>query len=402
MICGCGSLQRPEQLRAWRQSWLQEICVRYKLDGMRWSLSDIIDFEHFLTLEANGKTSNIPSGVLELGEKGVIDRKQVFAAWLAAKRGETGGSTPGRTVERGFKLAIWLAAIFGLVAGLSLCWGLLFHDRKNPVDVLLFLFQTLCIQVLLLMAAILAAWRISRSGSGFQLVAGIWNAIALKIGTLLDHLPGRKRLAIKELFSTLTNRHDLYGHILIWPAVIAAQMFMVFFNLGLILVLQVGWISPVVFAWGSSSSRLTPEGVHRAASVFAMPWSWLPAAYPDDSKVATTKFLGTSEISKADVEAGSAWWPFVAYAIGFYGLLPRIALLAWARYRDLKERNGLQFSHPECNELYRRLIPPLIVSGPPGPTLTPLAEKQAGTLPPDGSCWVLLGFAGRWRGRRRG
>jgi hypothetical protein len=56
----------------------------------------------------------------------------------------------------------------------------------------------------------------------------------------------------------------------------------------------------------------------------------------------------------------ASWWPFLCYAVAFYGLLLRGVLLVFGVWKMRSSLRGLAFDHEGCNALYRRLTGPVV------------------------------------------
>jgi len=354
---------------------------------MVWPLSKIVDFECLIERPGADQDPIVPA-VAALSKQGVTDRSKIFAAWVDRENHQLGTPTPGRSLESGIHWASWVAGVACFVIGGSVCAGLLLYYGDRPVNVGLFLFGTVGLQVLLLIIMGLVCLSRRRRGRGPVTALLRWLSKALG-GARSKHLSGKQRQAAHTVIAKMEERSDLYGGVLIWPAVAVAQIGGICWNLGLlaVLLLRVA-VMDLAFAW-ESTLEAGADDVHHIVSVLAAPWSWLPSAQPDLTQIAASQFEHKTGIKAMNTSAMRAWWPFLAYVIAFYGLLPRIILLAWASWRGYKARAALKFDHPMCNELYRRLMPPLTVSGAAGPELK-IPDVPSRFVSNCGKCWVLV------------
>lgn len=353
---------------------------------MPWPLSDIVDFECLLDRKDDEQSADVPAVAAKRGQ-GVTDRREIFSAWVASERHQLGAPTPGSSLESGLHWAGWVSGLAGLVFGGSVCAGLLLYYGDRPVNVGLFLLGTVGVQILFLMLVFLICLSSKRRGLGPA--QALLRRLSKILGAGFNHLSRKQRLTARTVVARLEERRDLYGGVLIWPNVTVAQVFGICFNLGLLAVLLLRVVVlDLAFAW-QSTMEAGADDVHRIVSALATPWSWLPSAQPDLAQIAATQFEYKAGIKDMNTSAMRAWWPFLAYAIAFYGLLPRSILLAWASWRGHKARAALKFDHPKCNELYRRLMPPLIVSDPARPGLE-VPDVQSGSVSTSGTCWALM------------
>lgn len=344
-----------------------------------WRLADLVDFELLLAspeaapeqlervrdqvlARTAAEQPNPPSLTLATP----ATRQQLFRQWVEVHRQNTPSDTLPGTLVGG--IAAWLsvlALLAGLSLGVGLTAGLMHYRGTEPVNVAWFLVGTLGFQLTLLtVAAALGLWRAATGGlQDFHPIRRLltW---AVEVGHAgLRRLPGEKRERLRAGLACLERRREIYGSLAAWPFLIVTQLFAVAFNLGVLaLLLSHVALSDVAFGW-QSTLRLGPEAMHRAVSVVATPWAaFAPNPHPTLIEVTGSRFAYSEGMAPLDRRATASWWPFLAYAVTFYGLLPRVVLLAWARLSLRRSLRGLGFDHEGCHALFRGLTNSVIHS----------------------------------------
>lgn len=360
-----------------------------------WTIADVIDFEALVSQDGDEKRDR---RVFEekirpaLGERAASDRRAVFHEWLEARRAESGPELPGEHFLTGWHTLLTLAVGAGLLVGALFASPALAYHGQEPVNVVDFLACALAVQWLLLLAAALA-WLLRRTSllpARWRPVQAVVSAVLLLIGAGLRRLPGEQRLRLQASFGRLDRRREIYGSLAVWPLLVCTQLFAVCFNLGVLgtLVWRVA-THEQRFGW-QTTLDVDSAGAGEVVATFAAPWAWAPNAHPTVEQVVATRYAPHQSHATLPAEAMRAWWPFLFWAVGCYGLAVRAALLLFAALKLRGAIRELGFDHADANALWRRLTGPLIAS--PSNSLPP-ASASAESLPPpphDGACIALV------------
>lgn len=330
-----------------------------------WKIADLIDFEFLLAGETGAEDGRefFDEHVLpKLAPGGEADRRSVFKAWLLARRAEA-RSTIGHRCTAAGKAVASLGGLVGLVLGGCVTAALLHYKGHEPVNVATFLGWTVGVQMLLLVAAVFV-W-FARASTGlfreFHPVRGVLTALGWALAAGLRKLPGEERDRLRATLASLARRREIYGSLAAWPFLIVTQIFAVGYNIGILAVLLMHVaVTDLAFGW-QSTLHLSPEAAHRIVSAVACPWSWFaPNAHPALEDLVASRFSYSAGIRPLDSAAMASWWPFLCYAVAFYGLLLRGVLLVFGVWKMRSSLRGLAFDHEGCNALYRRLTGPVV------------------------------------------
>ncbi len=357
----------------------------------RWHLADLLDFESLLAGDAGRTEEAVQARDRAIAQRhadlGKADRRAAFHHWLEARREAEGSGLPGETVRTGWEAFVAIAVFGGLVLGASVGAAVLRYPGGEPVNVAVFLAAILGPQFVLplLFTAlwVLLRWRTGRPG---------FSRIICWLGGLLRRLPGEERVRAQTALASLDRRRDLYGSLGKWPLLIATQIFAVTFNLGALGVLLAHVPTRELrFGW-QTTLEVSSEQVAPVVALAAAPWQWAPYAHPTAEQVVATRFMPGQSLATLPGEAARAWWPFLAYAIGCYGLLLRALVLIFAIWQLRSALSRVRFDHTEANALWRRLTGPLVaLPGASAELHVPASTAENLThLPQGGAIWLLV------------
>ena len=369
-----------------------------------WQVRDLVDFEVFLAEdnEIDEKTLAVrdrelfQTGIAPKLGSGASGRRERLRLWLEARRnaGRSGESTPGDYFRQAYRSLITLLAVAGFVLGSGLAASHLYYYGSQPINAMVFFASTAGSQIAIL-ALLVAGVLFHRSLSAFEgfavvrwAVSGLLLWIARRREALLN---GEARLRFASAIGLLRARRATYGSLALWPLFVATQTFAILFNAGVLLTLfLLVAFSNRAFGW-ETTNVFTPAGIHDFVRWMAFPWSWLvPHAYPTLGQVRHSQ-IALHGPGVYTAEALASWWPFLFYAVLFYGMLPRLGLLFFSRSMQRRALRTLSFDRPDCNRLLRRMTP-LVDSDPDGPDVA--IDKSAGQPMPihlsGGNCLAIV------------
>ncbi|ABW67253.1 DUF2868 domain-containing protein [Desulfosudis oleivorans] len=364
-----------------------------------WQISDLIDLDFFLRRDEN---PDIPgAGAADRAiyltyadtHSPPFDRKALIRRWLDAKRAaapET-HSLPGTLYNEAFGILKITCAGAAFLIGALLAWSVLSYSGTAPINVFTCLWVLVAPQLLLLVllgiSGLLSRLGMPGAFAGFYPAAGLLlrrlTVRAQKSGK--NALSAAARLRVNALAEAAARGSALYGPVFFWPVFILAQIFGVWFNLGLLLAAGLKLaITDLAFGW-QSTLFFDPATVYRMVEVFSSPWSWaLNAAHPTLAQVEGSRMVlkeGMVHLATPDLVS---WWPFLLYAVLCYGLAPRLALLAWGYWRQRRTLGAVSFSTGDSDRLISRMQTPSLQSkglktenGPTAST-SPIPATKAG------------------------
>ena len=376
-----------------------------------WRIQDIIDLEYFLQQdkertsptelqEIRQRDRHIYQGVIasRAGGQETPDRDLLLACWLQARReeDEPGGNNllPGRlAAEIHGKLRTLFLAL-GILTGLGAGLSFFTYTGTAPLNVFhylaAFVFLQLAILGLLACSLLLRARRPSPSPTLLSsLVAGLlirlYQAAARR---LLAGMSAERRSSFQAALGILKGKGH-YAPLLFWPVFLLTQLFAIGFNTGLLAITLFKVASTdIAFGW-QSTIQFSAEAIFHFVRVLALPWSWCVSgtlAYPSLAEIEGSRIILKDGISYLATLNLISWWPFLCFTLLSYGLLPRIALLLLAVYRQRKALAELQLDQAVFDRLLVRMQTPLVSTraepeGPKGRDATGTGPRVEGHKP---------------------
>lgn len=352
-----------------------------------WTLADVIDLDHFIATQA-------PAAPLP-GHAGT-ERRALLLAWVRQQQqAARGHATPGQAFAAGLGAVGRLASVAGLLSGIGLAGGWLAGTGATPVNAPLFWVMTVGWQLalmLVLVFGLLLARAKPDLTTAPSLARGLVRQLALAWGHALRGLSGEQRQGLRAALARSTAQAERHGPLLASATLAPLQRFGVALNVGLLLAMLTVHLLLVDLRFGwQSSYPITPAQVHGAVQAVATPWRvWLPQAQPSLTEVATTRFSPGQAATQLPADAARAWWPFLAISIACYGLLLRLALLAWTRLLHRRQLAALRFDQPEAMALWRRLCGSLFEVQGGEAELAPLQAGGPLSAAAPGRCVLLV------------
>jgi len=350
----------------------------------KWQVKDFIDLEYFLKQDAEEKPKTAsPASVSADRDRFLtytkthtppFSRREIIHYWLKGKREaaiKASGEVfrlPGDKFAETFRLGLVFIIFTALISGVSLAWSVLSYQGNDPINIFTCLWVLLVPQTLLLIflciMALLRRLRLVNPAHGaYPILTALIRRAMVRLKTTAERsLPPDQQARIHSLYDAMGRQNALYGAIFLWPAFILAQTLMVFYNIGLILaaLLKLS-ITDLAFGW-QSTLQPDPAAVHRIIKAISVPWSWLPSASPTIEQIEGSKIIlkdGMTHLATSDLVS---WWPFLLFALLFYGLLPRLLLLAYCIRQQSLAVNRVDFSSSDCDRLIQRMQTPVMAS----------------------------------------
>ncbi len=357
-----------------------------------WHIKDLIDLEYFLHTDAAGMSEENRLDIEKrdrsiylhdirplLSKAKSLPRRFVLRKWLERRREiekkQPGDPVvlPGEVYAEISMLLGYVLFIAGGVTGLGLAFFLLTYKGTAPVNVSVYLATTVFIQILLLLVLLilfvvrLLRPRLFYSSVVFSLISHLVISLAGKLKQKIRaSLPGAKREGMSAVIGLIKGKNRIYGSLLYWPVFIIAQLYGIGFNLGVLsatLLRVLG--TDLAFGW-QSTLRVTADVVYAIVKTMAIPWSWFvpqDLAYPSLTQIEGSRLILKDGIYHLATHDLIAWWPFLCFAVLFYGLIPRVVLyLAGIAARQYLLRR-VDLSHSMCDQLLDRMLTPQVQFG---------------------------------------
>ncbi len=368
-----------------------------------WRTEDILDLEYFFHRDqAAGSEAPAPKSAGRRDRRIYLDhiepeirkgapetRRFILRSWLDHRRvGEKAhlpkdAPLPGEVYGEVHRVLSWAFAVLGLLTGAGLASSFLAYTGTQPLNVAYYFGGLILSQFLLMVILLLAltiGW-INRSFMRHSILYALVSRLLVRLSLWLRDrtiktLPGDRRTGMEAALGLVRGRRRVYGSLFYWPIFILTQLFGVCFNIGVIAATLIKILaSDIAFGW-QSTVQFSPEVVHDLVRTIALPWSALvptEIAFPSLAEITGSRMILKEGIYHLATENLISWWPFLCFAVLFYGLIPRLILLLAGRLARSRSLEKLDFEFADCDRLMHRLVSPQVstegcpTTGPPRP-----------------------------------
>lgn len=361
----------------------------------RWHRKDLIDLEYFLHIDADDATQTRRLDIdardrdiflkyiqPRLSETKPYPQRFIIKSWLDRRRemekDMTGAKTilPGEVLAESYRLMGYGLFILGGLSGIALAFSLLTYTGTAPLNISVYLGTTVFVQILLLlfMAGLLLIRLIRPRLFYTSVIYSVLNRLIIALAgklkqRIMTSISGARREGLSAILGLVRGKKQIYGSLFYWPIFISAQLFGIGFNLGILgttLLRVLG--TDMAFGW-QSTVQVSEKVVHGIVKWLAVPWSWFvppELALPTLAQIEGSRLVlkdGIYDLATPDLVA---WWPFLCFAVLFYGLLPRIVLFLFGQMTQKYLLDKIELTHGACDQLVDRMITPRVRFGTPG------------------------------------
>ena len=288
-------------------------------------------------------------------------------AWLSQVSGED-ASGLGSSVTRALRVGTLLLGLAGMVLGAITAAAIFYYNGQQPVNVIHVLAVFVALQLILVMVLVLTLlprsllrW-IPGSATVLETLSMLSPGRLQKIAS--RHLPEKYRHRAATLLGTSRAHRLLFGRLEKWLVVSSSQLFAVAFNCGALLsCLYLVFFSDLAFSW-NTTLQITASDIHSLTSFLSTPWrNLVPDADPSLALIEASRYYRLKEglLPTAGQVAGTGpallggWWPFLVMSMFVYGLLPRVVLWAFSRWRLQSAINGTVLHLPGVRNILARM-----------------------------------------------
>jgi hypothetical protein len=290
----------------------------------------------------------------------------------------TGAKTilPGEAFAETSRLLGYGLLILGGLSGIGLAFSILSYIGTAPLNISVYLSTTVFIQILLLLLLCglllirLIRPRLFYTSVIYSILSRLIIALTGKLKQrIMTSLSGAGRGGLSAILGLLRGKKQIYGSLFYWPIFISAQLFGIGFNLGILgtTLLKV-FGTDMAFGW-QSTLQVSAGVVHAITKWLAVPWSWFvppELAHPTLVQIEGSRLVLKDGIYHLATPDLVAWWPFLCFAVLFYGLLPRITLFFFGRMTQAYLLGKIELTQGACDQLVDRMVTPRVRVGTPG------------------------------------
>ncbi len=376
---------------------------------LQWQIRDVIDLEYFLnngTDLREGADHSVLSRTdrktyleyiqpaLLRNKKSINDKKWILRFWLEHKKETVKTSGEGKVLPgESYQTIFWFMLLFliavGIATGSAATLSFLFYKGVSPINVSAFLGIFVLLQIALVMlTVVLSVMRrhirlLHNLSITHRILGSLFAGLSFKLReTAVSALPAKDRNRLMAAIGMGKGKYSQYDFLFFRPFFILMQVFAVCFNVGILLSLIFKVIvSDLAFGW-QSTLQFSAQVVHQAVVLFSLPWSWFvppELAHPTIEQIEGSRIVLKDGIYHLSTSGMISWWPFLCFAIAFYGLLPRVILLLTGIIGQRRAISRIDFQTAECDQLIRNLTTPEIRTN--GSPIEPTHDTESLSAP---------------------
>ncbi len=361
------------------------------MKGM-WDYSKIIDLEYFIA-----KDSSISDAELQQRDRQFFlesqessgETNRLLWLWLAARAKESQEQPlPGAVFREAFVLASVFFLLAAFVSGVASALVFCSYSGKTPINILSFLAIFVVSQfffVLLVSLRHCLDWSLvqtATSSLGVLLITALIKKLCCWLGKRAGQaISAEQSLGLQAVWGKMRQRENSYGTFFYWPIFLLLQRAGIVFNIGLLLAFfaQVT-VSDLAFGW-QSTLQFSAQSLYELVRILALPWSWLfgeGVGFPTLEAVEGSRIILKEGIAGLATGNMVSWWPFLVMSLLCYGLLPRLLLFFYGKYRQHRFVVTFTPNSFAVRTVLRRMeTPHLSTSGSRDVSTTPYQESNA-------------------------
>ena len=338
------------------------------------NLAELINLEYQLLKDSDINPVALRKRDRKIGQELAIQnlsRGELFLAWL--KRVQTFNHySPGHLLETEHRWFGFFLLILGLMMGGATAASVLSYNGSSPVNIVHFLAVIIGVQLIMIILFVLNLLPISikkfipGSGDFYNFIRELSYLFSRLTAKIFSHLQTVQLTKLWFDLKQLKIRQKLYGSVEKWFVIGLTQRFSLAFNLGaLAACLYLISFSDLAFAW-NTTLQISTESFHKIVHIIAIPWSCLfPDVVPSLELVEASRYFRlNAEYLQSPTytnlpQVVGGWWKFLILSLIFYGLLPRIIILSFAKLKLKRVLTKLPLKSADFESLYDRLTHPL-------------------------------------------
>jgi hypothetical protein len=324
-----------------------------------WSFSDLLDYDYLLYLDESRPVEELTErdrGICQLSASKASE-SELARCWLARRREQEHGRLPGGCFADAQKYIGWGLAVLGLFLGFGYGAGVLQYSGREAINIPVAFGLLVGLPFVFSMVGLLVmALRLPVGRS--QLLQRIWSGMGRLLARHIMSADQQRRM--DAFLGAVVMRGQKYGSVPIWLTKQLWYRFALFFQLAsLAAVIGGGLVHNLAFGW-ESTADVAPEQVHDIVQTVASPWHWIDGACPSVDNIAGSRIaLNDGRGDNADADLKS-WWPFLCFAMFFYAVLPKLALVVISHLAGRHALCRIKFNDAGSRRLFRRMTAPLL------------------------------------------
>lgn len=271
----------------------------------------------------------------------------------------------GKLLHQGVRWTGWGIAIAGALIGFGSLMTLTAGDGTTPINVLWLIGLTMLFPLVTVTLSalgsllLLSGKRGQRGGLWMELIRSlVTRGVHAASKTLNDKDPRNAR-RIEGALGALQGSYKTIEPVMPWLVLRTSQSFSLWLSIGFIfaLVLRLATID-LTFGWYTTIESIS-ESMPQIIGALSAPFRWMHTSLALDATfIESTRY---SRFLSAFVGGGNAasasgnWWPFLFAGALIWGVLPRLLMIAWAKWNEMRAIAQIMRDTEPLHEIRQRL-----------------------------------------------
>lgn len=271
----------------------------------------------------------------------------------------------GQLLYQGLRWTRWMIALIGLLIGFGSLMAITAGDGTTPINVLWLIGLTMLFPLFTVTLSALGSLLLlsdkggPRGGLWMELIRSlVTRGVRAASRTLNDKDPRNAR-RIEGALGALQGSYKTIEPVMPWLVLRTSQSFSLWLSIGFIsaLVLRLATID-LTFGWYTTIEGIS-ESMPQIVGALSAPFRWMHANLALDAtfieSTRYSRFLSAFVGGPNAASSSGNWWPFLFAGALIWGVLPRLLMIAWAKWNEMRAIAQIMQDTEPLHEIRERL-----------------------------------------------
>lgn len=271
----------------------------------------------------------------------------------------------GQLLYQGLRWTRWMIALIGLLIGFGSLMAITAGDGTTPINVLWLIGLTMLFPLFTVTLSALGSLlllsdkRGPRGGLWMELIRSLVTRGVRTASKALNQQDPRSARRIEGAVGALQGTYKTIEPVMPWLILRTSQSFSLWLSIGFIsaLLLRLATID-LTFGWYTTIEGISAS-MPQITSALSAPFHWmhtnlaLDAAFIESTRY--SRFSGAFVGGPNAATASGNWWPFLFAGALIWGVLPRLLMVAWAKWNEMRAIANVMRTTEPLHDIRQRL-----------------------------------------------
>lgn len=252
----------------------------------------------------------------------------------------------GQLLHQGVRWASGIAMIAGALIGFGSLMALTAGDGTTPINVLWLIALTMVLPLCtvafsaIFSVVLLASKTTRRDGLWMQFMRALVERGVRAAANTFDKKDPKNARRLKGALGVLRGSYSTIEPVVPWLLLRISQGFALWISIGFLsaLLLRLAGID-LTFGWHTTIEAVS-SGLPDIVRALSAPFRWIHPQFTLDAAVVEStrysRFSSSFAGGTAAAQMSSQWWPFLFAGAITWGVLPRVAMIVWAKWNETR------------------------------------------------------------------